>query len=221
MLPQFASVVDRIRVAYLQPAEMRPGLIRAIADTPGVAHYFDLSFQHASGPVLKRMRRFGDKDAFLGLIDSIRELQPEAGIRSNFIVGFPGETEDDVDVLASFLEAAQLDAIGVFAYSNEDGTEAATFEDQLDEDMIDERFARISELAEQLVLQRAEDRIGTVVEVLIEAVDDHGVGEGRAPHQGPDDASTIVRSARELQVGQLVIARIVDTDGADLIGDVL
>ena len=116
LLPALAEVegVERVRVSYLQPAETRPGLVAAIASTPGVAPYFDLSFQHASGPLLRRMRRFGDSDAFLALLEQIRSQAPEAGVRSNFIVGFPGETEDDLATLCSFLEEARLDAIGVF-----------------------------------------------------------------------------------------------------------
>src|SRR6188508_3212033 len=99
LLPDLAEVegVERVRVSYLQPAETRPGLVTAIASTPGVAAYFDLSFQHASNPVLRRMRRFGDSEAFLGLLDRVRSLAPEAGVRSNVIVGFPGETEQDLD----------------------------------------------------------------------------------------------------------------------------
>src|SRR4051812_27790257 len=126
LLPELAAVpgIERVRGTYLQPAEPRPGLIEAIAGTPGVAPYFDLSFQHASGPVLRRMRRFGDRERFLDLLDRIRALAPDAGVRSNFIVGFPGETETDVDELAAFLSAARLDAIGVFGYSDEEGTEA-------------------------------------------------------------------------------------------------
>ena len=114
MLPELAAVegVERVRVSYLQPAETRPGLVTAIASTPGVAAYFDLSFQHASNPVLRRMRRFGDSESFLGLLEQARAQAPEAGARSNFIVGFPGETEQDLEVLCEFLTHARLDAIG-------------------------------------------------------------------------------------------------------------
>ena len=120
-----------MRVSYLQPAEVRPGLVEVMAGTPGVAPYFDLSFQHASGPLLRRMRRFGDADAFLDLISTVRALAPTAGIRSNVIVGFPGETDRDVEVLTDFLTAARLDVVGVFGYSDEDGTEAADLDGQL------------------------------------------------------------------------------------------
>ncbi|HEY0805983.1 MAG TPA: radical SAM protein, partial [Pseudonocardiaceae bacterium] len=137
LLPRLAEVpgVDRVRVSYLQPAETRPGLVSTIATTPGVADYFDLSFQHASEPVLRRMRRFGSTESFLGLIAQIRALRPDAGIRTNVIVGFPGETEDDVAELERFLVAARLDVTGVFGYSDEDGTEAETLPDKLPEDV--------------------------------------------------------------------------------------
>ena len=116
LLPELASIegVERVRVSYLQPAELRPGLLEAIATTPGVAPYFDLSFQHASNAVLRRMRRFGDPESFLGLLDRIRSLAPTAGVRSNVIVGFPGETEQDLETLCDFLVAARLDVTGVF-----------------------------------------------------------------------------------------------------------
>ena len=157
-----------MRVSYLQPAEVRPGLLEAIATTPGVAPYFDLSFQHASNTVLRRMRRFGDPESFLGLLDRVRSLAPEAGVRSNVIVGFPGETEDDLETLCDFLVAARLDVVGVFGYSDEDGTEAATYDDKLDEDEVLARTARVTDLVEELTSQRAEERIDEEVVVLVE-----------------------------------------------------
>ncbi len=128
LLPALAAVpgITRIRVSYLQPAELRPGLVEVMTSTPGIAPYFDLSFQHASGRVLRAMRRFGDGPRFLALLDQIRQACPQAGVRSNFIVGFPGETPQDVTDLEEFLSQARLDAIGIFGYSDEDGTEAAS-----------------------------------------------------------------------------------------------
>jgi MiaB/RimO family radical SAM methylthiotransferase len=128
LLPELAAVdgVARVRVSYLQPAETRPSLVTAIAGTPGVADYFDLSFQHASASVLRRMRRFGDPESFLTLLADVRRQAPAAGVRSNFIVGFPGESEADFATLCDFLGEARLDAVGVFGYSDEDGTEAAS-----------------------------------------------------------------------------------------------
>ncbi|WP_396445290.1 30S ribosomal protein S12 methylthiotransferase RimO [Actinomadura sp.] len=225
LLPRLAAVdgIERVRVSYLQPAETRPGLIEAICGTPGVAPYFDLSFQHASGPVLRSMRRFGDRERFLGLLDQIRELAPEAGVRSNFIVGFPGETEDDFEELAEFLSAARLDAIGVFGYSDEDGTEAAGLDGKLDPAEVARRVDELSGLAEELTAQRAEDRIGSAVRVLLEdkALPEDGRGgfEGRAEHQAPEVDGTVLVRGEGLALGEIVEARVTGSDGVDLVAE--
>jgi ribosomal protein S12 methylthiotransferase len=229
LLPKLAAVpgIDRIRVSYLQPAEVRPGLIEVLAGTAGVAPYFDLSFQHASGRVLRAMRRFGDRERFLALIEQIRKLAPEAGIRSNFIVGFPGETEADVAELELFLSEARLDAIGIFGYSDEDGTEAATLPGKVGDDEIAARVERVAGLANELMDQRAADRIGEIHDVLIEEMpDDHdggaGLYVGRAAHQAPEvDGATQVRSDRQLSAGDLVRARVSGSEGVDLLADLI
>ena len=219
LLPRLAEIdgIARVRVNYLQPAELRPGLLSVIAGTEGVAPYFDLSFQHASARVLRRMRRFGDPARFLDLLSRIRELAPEAGIRSNFIVGFPGETEDDFAELTAFLEAARLDAVGVFGYSDEEGTEAAGFDGKVEQEVVDERVSALSELAEELTAQRAEERIGTEVEVLIEEDLGDGGYEGRAAHQGPEVDGSVTVQGIGLVPGQVVSATVVDAEGVDLI----
>jgi ribosomal protein S12 methylthiotransferase len=224
LLPELSGIdgIERVRVSYLQPAETRPGLIEAIASTPGVVPYFDLSFQHASASVLRRMRRFGDPESFLGLLDRIRSLAPLAGVRSNVIVGFPGETEDDLQTLCDFLEAARMDVTGVFGYSDEDGTEAAGFADdlKLDEDEIRARTEHVTALVEELNAQRAEERVGEEVVVLVESVDDEVV-EGRAAHQGPEvDGTTRLTGLAGARVGDLVAATVTGTDGVDLIARV-
>lgn len=219
LLPQLAAIdgIERVRVSYLQPAETRPGLIRAIAATDGVAPYYDLSFQHASNAVLRRMKRFGDPDSFLGLLHQIRALAPAAGVRSNVIVGFPGETEQDLDLLCDFLSEARLDVTGVFGYSDEDGTEAAGFGAKLDPDEVAARAAHVTALVEELTAQRAEERIGEEVVVLVESVD--AEVEGRAAHQGPevDGTTTLTGALDGVAVGDLVTGVVVDTEGADLI----
>ena len=218
LLPQIAAVpgIARVRVSYLQPAEMRPSLVRAIAETEGVASYFDLSFQHASAAVLRRMRRFGGTADFLALLDSVRAAAPDAGVRSNVIVGFPGETEADVEELVSFLAEARLDGIGVFGYSAEDGTEAAGLPGQLDEAEIAARVAHVTSLADDAVVQRAEERTGAQVAVLVE--EPGPTATGRAEHQGPEDTDTTLTPAPAgLRAGDLVIARVVETEGPDLV----
>src|SRR5208282_2369387 len=170
VLPDLAATegIERVRISYLQPAELRPGLIEVIASTPGVAPYFDLSFQHASGALLRAMRRFGDRERFSALLDQIREQSPKAGVRSNFIVGFPGETPADLKELEFFLGAAGLDAIGIFGYSDEDGTEAASLAGKLDEAEVSRRVGEFADLADELMAQRADSRLGETVDVLIE-----------------------------------------------------
>lgn len=221
LLPQLAAVpgIARVRVSYLQPAELRPPLVAAIAGTPGVAPYFDLSFQHASEPVLRRMRRFGSTARFLALLAEIRKLAPEAGARSNVIVGFPGETRADVAELVRFLESARLDAIGVFGYSDEDGTEAVGLPGKLPAATLRRRYQRLLGLAEELSAQRAAERVGSTVEVLVDAVAD-GVVEGRAAHQAPEvDGSTTLtgEGVSRLRPGDLVPATVTGTDGVDLL----
>jgi len=215
-LPDLAAGtgVDRIRLSYLQPAEMRPGLVAAIAGSAAVADYFDLSFQHASPHVLRAMRRFGGTKDFLELIEAIRTLTPTAGIRSNVIVGFPGETDEDVDELAVFLEAARLDAVGVFAYSDEDETEAAGLEAKVPEDVIEARRSRLVDLVDELMEQRAAERIGESVRVLVESIDD-GVPCGRAAHQGPDDGACFLVNS-DAEVGDWVDGQVVENEGVDL-----
>ncbi|MBV9796358.1 MAG: 30S ribosomal protein S12 methylthiotransferase RimO [Actinobacteria bacterium] len=222
LLPELAGIegIERIRISYLQPAELRPGLIEVIAATPGVAPYFDLSFQHASGRVLRSMRRFGDRERFGALLDQIRDSYPEAGVRSNFIVGFPGETAVDLRELELFLDSAGLDAIGVFGYSDEDGTEAATLPGQLEAAEISRRVEEFAGLADELMAQRAENRIGELAEVLVEEQVGDGRYEGRAAHQAPEvDGVTTVFSAAPLAPGDMVRAVVTGSEGVDLLAD--
>jgi ribosomal protein S12 methylthiotransferase len=166
------------------------------------------------------MRRFGDPESFLDLLARIRKLSPLAGVRSNVIVGFPGETEEELAVLCDFLVAARLDVVGVFGYSDEDGTEAATLPGKLDEDEVRARVAHVTGLVEELTAQRAEDRHGEEVAVLVERVARAGVVEGRAAHQGPEvDGTTTVRlgAGRQAAVGDLVTAQVVASHGVDLV----
>ena len=185
MLPDLAKIdgIERIRLSYLQPAEVRPSLLQAMVSVDKVLPYFDLSFQHASGDLLRTMRRFGDGEKFLHLITQIRALSPEAGIRSNFIVGFPGETDAQFMELVEFISEAGLDAIGVFGYSDEDKAEGETLTDKVAPELIKERVEELSTIVDEVLTQRAESRIGQRVRVLIE---DEAEQEGRADHQGPD-----------------------------------
>ena len=219
ILHEFTEIpgIERVRLSYLQPAEMRPTLLQAMVETDKVAPYFDLSFQHSSPSVLRRMRRFGDSEKFLHLITQIRALSPEAGIRSNFIVGFPGETQSDFDELANFITAAKLDAVGIFGYSDEDNTEALDLGDKVAEEVIRERVESLSSLADEMVSIRAAGRIGEHVRVLIE---DEELQEGRAAHQGPEVDGTTSFIGTNFAVGEYIDAVIVDSMGADLVAEV-
>jgi ribosomal protein S12 methylthiotransferase len=232
LLPRLAAVegISRVRVAYLQPAELRPGLLEVIAGggPDGViAPYFDLSFQHSSPTLLRRMRRFGGTDDFLQMIERARALAPTAGFRTNVILGFPGETEADVAELERFLVEGRLDAVGVFGYSDEEGTEAMTLDGKLDQAEIDARVRLITDLVEELTAQRAEDRIGERVEVLLtedlSAEEGPGVWAGHAAHQDPDaDGTTTVAGVpADAVAGQLLAAEVVGTEGIDLVARAL
>jgi len=225
LLPELAKIegIARIRLSYLQPAEIRPTLLQAMVSTEKVVPYFDISFQHSSGTLLRRMKRFGDSEKFLHLLSQVRALNPEAGIRSNFIVGFPGETEEEFQELVDFIQAARLDAIGVFPYSDEDKTEALKLENKVEEEIITARTNKLTAIAEELVNQRSAERIGQRVSVLIE---DAETQEGRAEHQGPEvDTTTFInvpgRPHAGFKVGDYVDALVVETAGADLVAQPL
>jgi len=221
LLPELSKIsgVERIRLSYLQPAEVRPSLLQSMISVEKVVPYFDLSFQHANGDLLRSMRRFGDGEKFLHLISQIRALSPNAGIRSNFIVGFPGETDAQFMDLVEFLSQAQLDAIGVFGYSDEDNTEALSLNGKVSPEVISERVEELSTLVDELITQRSEMRIGEQIRVLIE---DEAEQEGRAEHQGPDvDGSTFIKSRNKYRVGEYVDAVVSDVEGVDLIAQVI
>jgi tRNA A37 methylthiotransferase MiaB len=206
-----------VRVSYLQPAEVRPALVEAMC-AGNALPYFDIPFQHASAQVLRRMRRFGDPDSFLDLVSLIRRADPAAGLRSNFIVGFPGETEGDLRQLADFIGQARLDAIGVFGYSREEGTEGATLPGQLPQDEIDARVDWIAGLVDELVAQRAAERIGEPVQVLVEEAGTEV--SGRARFQGPQtDGNTVIRTSARRSPGDLVWGMVVASDGVDLVAE--
>ena len=219
LLPDLADIegIERIRLSYLQPAEVRPTLLQAMVATDKVAHYFDLSFQHASGDVLRRMRRFGDGEKFLHLITQIRALSPEAGIRSNFIVGFPGESEQEFQELIDFVSESRLDVMGIFPYSDEEGTEGESLQPKIDPEIIAQRVELLTSVAHDVMAQRAEDRIGTHVRILIESE-----REGRAEHQGPEvDGTTRLEGRSSYRAGEYVDAIVTESDGIDQVAQAL
>lgn len=215
------DTIDRVRLMYLQPAEIRTELLETIAHNPKVASYFDLSLQHVAGDVVKRMARSGDHQAFTDLITHIRSLDPHAVFRSNFILGFPGETEDDVDTLADFLSRNELDWVGLFPFSVEDGTRSATMPGQIPPTTARARVNRIRDLQEQIADDKARRFIGRELTVLIDRIERDGQIVGRSYREAPDTDGEILITAAgttPLRGGDSVHARIVDADGVDLIG---
>jgi ribosomal protein S12 methylthiotransferase len=208
LLQAVAERVDRVRLLYLYPSDLTDGLIDAICGT-GVP-YFDLSLQHVARPLLRRMRRWGDGEKFLRRIEVIRERVPEATFRSNFIVGYPGETESDHDELLRFVDEAQLDWVGFFPYSREDGTYAAELDQQVESGLVDDRLAELRELQDPITADRRDDLIGATVEVL---VDKPGVGRS---HREAPEIDGVVNVPTDLAVGALVKVRVIGAAGPDL-----
>ena len=208
LVEALAGRVDRVRLLYLYPSDLTPALVDTICAT-GVP-YFDLSLQHVSSPLLRRMRRWGDGDRFLRRISDIRAREPEAAFRSSFIVGYPGETEHDHDLLLDFVAEADLDWAGFFAYSAEDGTYAAGLDGQVPAALVAERLGELRELQDGITARRRDDLIGTSVEVLVDAP-----GVARSHREAPE-IDGIVTVPDTLAVGELAKVRIEGAAGPDL-----
>jgi ribosomal protein S12 methylthiotransferase len=206
-----AAKVKRTRLLYLYPSDLSDELIAAILDT-GVP-YFDLSLQHVSKTHLRRMRRWGDGERFLKRINDIRALSPDAAFRSNFIVGYPGETEEDHDQLLQFVEDAQLDWCGFFTFSPEEGTHAMTLPDHVPIELMNERIAELREMQDNITAVRRDALIGRTVEVLVDEV-----GIGRTHWEAPS-IDGIVHVSRDLPVGEFANVMIVDAMGPDLVAE--
>lgn len=213
LVEQVAKRVPRVRLLYLYPSDLSDQLIAAIGDS-GVP-YYDLSLQHVSKALLRRMRRWGDGDRFLQRISDIRTLYPDAAFRSNFIVGYPGESERDHDQLLSFVEAAQLDWCGFFSYSPEDGTYAMGLDGAVDTSLMNERLSELRELQDRITSSRRDDLIGSTIEVLV----DHP-GEARSHREAPE-IDGVVQVPDTLAVGQFHTVKVVDALGPDLVAEAL
>jgi ribosomal protein S12 methylthiotransferase len=205
-----AERVARVRLLYLYPSDLSDELIDTILDS-GVP-YFDLSLQHVSKPLLRRMRRWGDGQRFLERITDIRRREPVAAFRSNFIVGYPGETEADHDQLLAFIDAAQLDWCGFFAYSAEEGTHAAGLDGVVAPELVADRLAELRELQDRITATRRDDLIGTDIDVLVDAS-----GRARSHREAPE-IDGIVKVPEHFSVGEFYRVRVVDALGPDLVG---
>ena len=209
LVNRVARKVARTRLLYLYPSDLSDELIDAICAT-GVP-YFDLSLQHVSKAHLRRMRRWGDGERFLNRITDIRKREPDAAMRSNFIVGYPGETEEDHDQLLNFVNAAQLDWCGFFAFSPEEGTHAISLPDRVPTSLMHERLAELRELQDSITAHRRDELIGKTITVL---VDEPGVGRG---HREAPEIDGVVHVSETLAVATFVEVEIVDALGPDLV----
>src|SRR5512132_2264350 len=209
----------RVRLNYLQPDELTPGLLEEMAANPVVCSYFDLSLQHASAPVLRRMRRGGSAERFLELVGRIRALDPDAAFRSNFILGFPGETSADVRELEAFLEAARLDWVAFFAWSPEDGTAALELDGRVPAATARARVERAQELQDSVLAEAQEAWVGRRLEVLVERVEAGGAAEGRSYREAPDSDGVVrVEGApRTLTVGEYLPVVVTAAQGPELL----
>ena len=207
-----AARVARVRLLYLYPSDLTDGLVDAICRT-GVP-YFDLSLQHVSRPLLRRMRRWGDGDRFLARIDDIRAREPEAAFRSNFIVGYPGETEADHDALLRFVEAADLDWCGFFSFSREEATYAAGLDGVVPDALVAERLAELRELQDGITERKRDVQVGKRVEGLVDQP-----GTARSPREAPE-IDGVIRVPDHLPVGSIQPLRITASLGIDLVAEV-
>lgn len=209
LVNRVASKVQRTRLLYLYPSDLSDDLIDAICAT-GVP-YFDLSLQHVSKQHLRRMRRWGDGTRFLNRIEDIRKREPEAAMRSNFIVGYPGETEEDHDELLAFIEDAQLDWCGFFGFSPEEGTYALNLPDHVDKSLMNERLSELREMQDAITARRRDDLIGETLEVLVDST-----GVGRSHREAPE-IDGVIHVSETLSVGSFVQVEIEDALGPDLL----
>ncbi len=208
LLDDLSAVVDRLRLLYLYPSELTDDLIDAICRT-GVP-YFDLSLQHVSRPLVRRMRRWGEGSRYLERIHAIREREPDAAFRSNFIVGYPGETEADHDALLAFVEEAQLDWCGFFRYSPEDGTYAADLDGEVPDALVADRLFELRDLQDDITGARRDALVGRTVSVL---VDEPGVGRS---HREAPEIDGIITVPEHLDVGSIVDVEVVAAEGPEV-----
>ncbi len=208
LIDEISSMVERVRLLYLYPSELNDTLIDAICRT-GVP-YFDLSLQHVSRPLVRRMRRWGDGDKYVERIHTIRAREPDAAFRSNFIVGYPGETEADHDSLLAFVEEAQLDWCGFFSYSEEEGTYSADLDGSVPAALVRDRLAELRGMQDDITAARRDALVGSTVSVL---VDEPGVGRS---HREAPEIDGIVTLPETLGIGTFHDVVVTSAEGPEV-----
>lgn len=213
----------RVRLMYLHPHGVTEELIDKVLSSDVIVSYFDLSLQHVAPSVLKGMGRWGSRQRFEKMIDRIRTNDPLAGVRSTFILGFPGETEDDAREVEGFVADTELDWVGTFVFSREEGTRSHDLDDQVDAIYARDRAERVAATADETMRRRAESLVGADLEVLVERLDlEQNVWLGRSQREAPEvDGEIRLAATTDLAVGDYVPVRIQASDGADLIGTTL
>ena len=210
----------RVRLLYLYPSEVRDPLVSTMLELPTVVPYFDLSLQHASAPLLRRMKRWGSGERFQALVDGIRAREPDAVFRSSFIVGFPGETERDHDELLAFLGAAELDWGGFFPFSREDGTPAAAMDGNVPDEVVRERLNECAEVQDPITQASRDALVGVDVDVLVDGVDDDtGEPIGRTHREAPEIDGVVRIGGAFARPGARVRARVTSACGPDLVAE--
>ncbi len=213
-----APTLDWLRILYAYPQDISPRLIETMARLPQVCHYVDLPLQHAHPDVLRRMRRPSDIDAVRRLLEDLCAAMPDMALRTTFIVGYPGETEDEFAALLAFLEEERFDKVGVFAYSREDGTRAADLPDQVPAEVAAERLERAMLAQQGISRQRNEEQVGRTLRVLLEGSSE-GLSVGRSYRDAPE-IDGLVLIAGEQEPGAFVQARVISAQEYDLVAEI-
>lgn len=212
-----------IRLMYCYPEEIYDELIDCFKEEPKLLHYIDMPMQHSEDAILKRMGRRTDCASIEAVIGKLREAAPDIAIRTSLIAGFPGETQEEHEALMAFLDEQELDRVGVFTYSREDGTPAATFENQIDEETAEQWRNEIMELQQEISLDKNETFVGKIMQVIIEGYSsDDDVYVGRTYRDAPGvDGLVFVNCDYELMSGQIVDVRINEVGPYDMIGGIV
>lgn len=227
-LPELLSRLDKveglrwIRLLYCYPDRLTDEVLKTIRDSEKVLHYIDLPLQHASGKVLKDMNRQGDRETLTGLIEKIRSYLPDCVIRTTFITGFPGETDEDFDELSEFIDDIGFDRLGCFAFSPEEGTKAFTMENQVDKDLAEHRGEVLMEQQYEIFMKKQEALVGKTLECVVEDYDGYSDSyAGRTWMDAPEiDSEIRFVSSRDLDIGSFVNVKVTAVNDYDLIGEV-